>query len=72
VNVAVHADRVALRAVDGSDVVGGPLVRTEQWTPREDVAAVCATPAAVDGVTGFAIQSGPGGLLTPRPPAGAR
>ena len=61
-NVCVHVDGLHWRP--GGEISGGPLVRTEAWAPRGDVLALCATTAAVDGVTGFDFVAGPTLLVT--------
>jgi hypothetical protein len=45
-NVCAHADEVFVRISNKSvEVLGGPLVRTDLWAPREDVPGVHTTPA---------------------------
>jgi len=63
VNVSVHTGEVQLRGTSSPEVVGGPLVRTDRWVPREDVPRVCATREAVEGLTGIETTPGPGALL---------
>ena len=64
VNVYVHAGDVMLRGAPRPEVVGGALVRTDRWVPQEQTGALCATPEAIEGVTGFDLTTGPGVLLT--------
>ncbi|APR88032.1 serine/threonine protein kinase [Minicystis rosea] len=64
VNVCVHAGEVVLRGVSRPEVVGGTLVRTDSWVPREEVSALCATREAIEGVTGVDLATGPGALVT--------
>jgi serine/threonine-protein kinase len=64
VNVSVHTGEVQLRGETAPEVVGGTLVRTDRWVPRDDVARVCATREAVEGISGLDVATGPGALLT--------
>jgi serine/threonine-protein kinase len=66
-NVCAHAGEVVIRGVRRLEVAGGAVVRTEPWVPREEVAGLCATPAALDGVTGYRIAPGPAGLYVLQP-----
>lgn len=66
-NVCAHAGEVVIRGVRRLEVAGGAVVRTEPWVPREDVARLCATPAAMEGVRGYRIAPGPAGLYTLEP-----
>jgi serine/threonine-protein kinase len=51
-NVCVHVDALVFRA-GGSEVAGGPLVRTDDWAPRDLAIALTATSAALEGITGY-------------------
>lgn len=64
VNVCVHAGEVVLRGVSRPEVVGGPLVRTDRWVPREEIAALCATREALEGIPDAAALAEPGPLVT--------
>jgi eukaryotic-like serine/threonine-protein kinase len=53
VNIVIHAGEVLLRASDHAELVGGPLLRTAAWAPEEPRAGITATPAAIQGLSGF-------------------
>src|SRR6202008_3136198 len=63
VNVCVHVADVVTRFTSRLEVIGGELLRTDRWAPRDAVAGVCATREAVDELTGYAVGGAPGGLL---------
>jgi hypothetical protein len=63
-NVCVHAGDVVMRASSRPEILGGTLVRTEQWSPRERVEGLCATRAVLEGLTEVEVSAGPGALLT--------
>ena len=75
-NVCVHLGDVVMRASSRPEILGGALVRTEQWAPRERVDALCATPTMIEGLPEVESGEGPGGLVTvtrcAAPPSGPR
>lgn len=64
VNVCLHAGDVILRGEGRPEVVGGLLVRTDRWVPREEIAALCVTREAVEGVTSLDLSSAPSPIVT--------
>ena len=64
VNLCVHVGEVVMRATSRPELLGGTLVRTEQWAPRENVEGLCATREAIDGLADLELGPGPGGLVT--------
>ncbi|EYF01467.1 serine/threonine-protein kinase [Chondromyces apiculatus] len=66
VNVCLHADQVLVRSPLTPEIVGGPLACPGAWTPQEDVLGLCATPEAIDGLSGLLLEDGPGRLLIVR------
>jgi serine/threonine protein kinase len=62
VNACVHVGGVVLHA-GRTEIVGGALTRTAEWAARGEVPGLCATRAAVAGLSGFAISDGPEGLV---------
>ncbi|AKT36686.1 serine/threonine-protein kinase [Chondromyces crocatus] len=72
VNVCLHADRVVVRSPLAPEIVGGPLACPGAWTPQEDVVGLCATPEALNGLSGLMLEDGPGRLLIVRGPAAPR
>ncbi|MFT3765832.1 MAG: serine/threonine-protein kinase [Minicystis sp.] len=64
VNVCVHAGEVVLRGVSRPEVVGGTLVRTDRWVPREEISALCATREAIEGLTGMDVATRSGAVVT--------
>jgi serine/threonine-protein kinase len=52
INVCVHVAEVVTRRTSRLEVVGGDLLRTDRWAPRDDSVGVCATPEAVEDLTG--------------------
>jgi eukaryotic-like serine/threonine-protein kinase len=62
VNVAIHASTVNVRSSADLEIASGPMARTDEWAPREDVAELIATPTALEGLTSL-----PGFVLTPGP-----
>jgi serine/threonine-protein kinase len=72
VNVCMHAGPVLVRTMLKPEIVGGPLARAGEWTPRQDVPGLCATREAAGGLTGFEIADGPGDLVVLRRGDGAR
>lgn len=59
-NVCVHVDEVSFRASTPVEVAGGPLVRPDIWAPRQDVAPVCGTKAAMAALAGKELPPGTG------------
>jgi serine/threonine-protein kinase len=63
VNLCIHAGEVLLRTEDPPDVLGGALMRVDQWAPRGAVPGLCGTPEAVEGLSELALTVGPGALV---------
>ena len=53
-NIVVHAAEVLIRAAPSPQLVGGALIRTSSWAPMQGRVGVTATPAAIQGLSGFA------------------
>lgn len=68
VNVCLHADQVLIRSPLAPEIVGGPLACPGAWAPQEDVPGLCATPEALEGLTGLLLEDGPGRLTVVRSP----
>jgi eukaryotic-like serine/threonine-protein kinase len=64
VNVCVHAADVVVRGGSPPEIVGGPLIRTELWVPRDDAPGLAGTREAIEGLTDLDLTPGPGGLVT--------
>jgi serine/threonine protein kinase len=52
-NIVVHAAEVLVRAAEKPQLTGGALIRTSSWAPLEGRGGVTATPAALQGLSGF-------------------
>lgn len=68
-NVCVHVDEVSLRMLPAIELAGGPLLRPDIWSPREDVAGVCGTDATMSRLAGKELPPGTGEIV--RAPRGA-
>ena len=62
VNVCLNAGTVLVRTPHHPEITGGALARAGEWTPRQDIRGLCATPEAARGLTGFEMTKGPGEL----------
>jgi eukaryotic-like serine/threonine-protein kinase len=66
VNVCLHAGQVVVRSMLNPEILGGALARVGTWAPVEDIHGLCATRAAVEGLSGLELSTlteGPAGLL---------
>jgi tRNA A-37 threonylcarbamoyl transferase component Bud32 len=63
-NVVVHAGEVVVRPPPRLEIVGGALLRTAAWAPRDPRAGVVATSAAVEGLEARDLAGTPGAPLT--------
>ncbi|APR85994.1 serine/threonine protein kinase [Minicystis rosea] len=63
VNVCVHAGEVMARTTSEPEVIGGELLRVDRWAPREPIAELCGTRAAIEGIPGLIVTEGPGALV---------
>jgi eukaryotic-like serine/threonine-protein kinase len=58
-NIALHADEVIVRRADKPEIVGGAILRTAAWAPRDEVPGVCATTAALEGIEAESVIAAP-------------
>ena len=65
--LCLHADEVLVRTSSAPEIIGGALIRTERWAPRSPVTRVCATPEALEDVSGFDLTRGPDPLMMVAP-----
>jgi serine/threonine-protein kinase len=63
-NVVVHAGEVVVRPPPRLEIVGGALLRTAAWAPRDALPGVAATAAAVEGLDARELGGAPGAPLT--------
>ena len=60
--LCLHADEVLVRTSSAPEIIGGALIRTERWARRGPVTRVCATPEALEDLSGFDLTRGPDSL----------
>jgi hypothetical protein len=63
-NLCLHAAEALVRSAGTPEIMGGPLIRTDRWAPHDDVDDLCATPEALQDLSGYELARGPGSLLT--------
>ena len=64
VNVCVHVGEiVARRSGSQTEIVGGALLRTDEWAPRDRVSALCSTREAVADLSDLVLTRGPDRLV---------
>jgi serine/threonine-protein kinase len=63
VSVCVHAAELVSRVAAPTEAVGGDLLHTQHWAPTTAVRGVCATRAAVAGLSGYDLEETPEGVL---------
>jgi len=72
VGVSIHVDAVNADIASEMEIASGDLARTEAWAAGGDVDGLCATEAAIAGLSGFVVEPGPGHALVVRRPGARR